>query len=306
MTMSRSQVRVVDPVLSQVALDYKDAEFIGTALFPVVPNVPTGARVIRFGKEAFLKYNLRRSPGAKTARVQFGYASDPIALVQDSLEGQVPREWLRDAAALPNVNHGTRAVRSAMRIAMRALEIEQAELAQDANNYDNDHKISLSTAWTDVSADIKADVDTGKTAVRATIGVEPNVLEIPYTAFQGATNNTKVKEQFKYTSSQSITADMLAAFLGLDKIVVGKGVYAATEAADFSDIWSKAVLAYVPMNGNTIEEPSYGYTYVGEAQPLVEEAYYDKNVKSWIYPVEYERRPYITAFEGGYLIDGVQ
>lgn len=306
MPMSRSAVRVVDPILSKVALGYKDPEFIGTTLFPIVESPNSGARIIRFGKEAFLQYQLRRSPGAKTARVQFGYASDPIALVQDALEGQVPREWLRDAQQVPNIQLGTRAVNSAMRVALRALEIEQAELAQDAANYDANHKVTLGTAWTDVSADIKASVDTGKSAVRASIGVEPNVLEIPYTAFQGAQNNTKVKEQFKYTSSQSITADMLAQFLGVKKVVVGQGVYAVDESSDFVDIWSKALLTYVPMNAQTIEEPSYGYTYVGEGQPLVEEAYFDKTVKSWIYPVEYERRPYITAMNAGYLIDGVQ
>jgi hypothetical protein len=306
MSMSRSAVRVVDPILSRVALGYKDPEFVGTTLFPIVESPASGARIIRFGKEAFLQYQLRRSPGAKTARVQFGYASDPIALLQDALEGQVPREWLRDAAAVPNIALGTRAVNSAMRIALRALEIEQAELAQNAANYDADHKITLATKWTVVTSDIKADVDAGKAAIRASVGVEPNVLMIPYSAFQGAQNNTKVKEQFKYTSAQSITADMLANFLGVKKVVVGQGVYAASETSAFTDIWSKAVLAYVPMNAQTIEEPSYGYTYVGEGQPMVEEAYFDKTVKSWIYPVEYERRPYITAMNGGYLLGNVQ
>lgn len=306
MPMSRSQVRVVDPILSQVALGYKDPEFVGTSLFPIVESPASGARIIRFGKEAFLQYQLRRSPGAKTARVQFGYASDPIALLQDALEGQVPREWMRDAQMVPNISLATRAVNSAMRIAHRALEIEQAELAQNAANYDADHKITLATKWTVVTSDIKADVDVGKAAIRASIGVEPNVLMIPYAAFQGAQNNTKVKAQFQYTSSQSITADMLANFLGVKKVVVGQGVYAETETADFTDIWSKAVLAYVPMNAQTIEEPSYGYTYVGVGQPMAEEAYFDKSVKSWIYPVEYERRPYITAMNGGYLFSNVQ
>ncbi len=306
MPMSRGQARVIDPILSQVALGFRDPEFVGTKLFPIVESPASGARIIRFGKEAFLKYLLRRSPGAKTARVQFGYASDPIALVQDALEGQVPREWMRDASQVPNIQLGTRAVNSVMRVALRALEIEQAELAQDASKYDANHKTTLATAWTDPAADIKADVDAGKAAVRASIGVEPNKLEIPYTAFQGAQNNTKVKEQFKYTSSDSISAEMLAAFLGLDEVVVGKSVYATDEDADFVDIWSKAVLVYTPRTGQTIEEPSFGYTYVGEGQPLVEEAYFDKTVKSWIYPTEYERRPYITAVEAGFLFDGVQ
>lgn len=306
MPMNRAAVRVVDPVLSSVALGYKDPDFIGTQLFPVVESPASGARIIRFGKEAFLQYLLRRAPGAKTARVQFGYASDPIALLQDALEGQVPREWMRDVSQAPNVNLATRAINSVMRVIYRALEIEQAALAQDAAQYDATHKVTLATPWTTVTADLKADVDAGKAAVRASLGVEPNILEVPYTAFLGMQNNTKVKDQFKYTSSESITANMLAQFLGVDRVVVGKGVYAASAASDFTDIWTKAVLAYTPVNGQTIDEPSYGYTYVGEGQPLVEEPYFDKTVKSWIYPMEYERRPYITAMSAGYLISGVQ
>lgn len=306
MTMSRSAVRVIDPVLSKVALGYKDPDFAGQHLFPLIDGVPSGAKVIKFGKEAFLKYNMRRAPGAKTGDVQFGYSSDPVALVQDSLNGKVPREWLRDSQAIPNVDHGSRAVRSVMRVMHRQLEIDQAELAQDAAQYDASHKITLAKAWTDPTADLRADVNAGKAAVRASIGAEPNVLEIPYAAFQGAAENTLVKEQFKYTSSESLTEAMLAKFLGLDKVVVGKGTYAESEDSDFTDIWSKGVLAYVPPNAESIEEPSFGYTYVGEGQPLVEESWYDKDTKSFKYPVEYERRPYQTSMKAGYLLDGIQ
>lgn len=306
MPMSRSQVRVVDPVLSNVALGFKDPEFIGTELFPMVTSPLSGARVIKFGKEAFMRYLLRRSPGSKTARVNFGYASDPIALVQDSLEGKVPREWMRDAKMVPNINLGSRAVNYTMRILRRALEFEQAELAQDASQYDATNKVTLATPWTDPAADLLDNINEGKAVIRSRVGIEPNVLEIPYKAFIGAQKNTKVKEQFKYTSSKSITADMLAAFLGVDKVVVGKGVYAVDESSPFVDLWNKAVLSYVPPAGQTIEAPSFGYTYVGEGQPLVEEAYYEKNEKSWIYPIEFERRPYITSMQAGYLINGVQ
>ena len=79
-------------------LGYGDPEFMDHHLFPLVPSPAFGARVIKFGKEQFLQYNLRRAPGGKKARVQLGYADEPIALVQDALEGKVPREFLRDAA----------------------------------------------------------------------------------------------------------------------------------------------------------------------------------------------------------------
>lgn len=306
MPMNRSEARVIDPILSNVALGYSNPAFVGMALFPRVTVPTSGAKVIKFGKESFLKYNLRRAPGANVVDVQFGYSADPIALLQDALNGKVPREFLRDSAQVPGIQMGTTAVREAMMIALRSLELDHAELAQNAAGYDANHKVTLGTAWTNPAADIKADVDAGKDAIRASTGAVPNVLLIPYTAFQGAANNTKVKEQFKYTSNESITSDMLARFLGVDRVVVGQGNYAADETSDFTDIWTKAVLAYVPTVATSMGMPSYGYTYVGDGQPLVEQAWFDKDSKSWKYPVEYERRPYITSMNAGYLISGVQ
>ena len=81
--MNTAQARVVDPILSTHARGYRNAEFIGHMLFPIVDIPVRGMRVIRFGKESFRKMNTRRAPGAETARVQYGYASgrpDGLAL----------------------------------------------------------------------------------------------------------------------------------------------------------------------------------------------------------------------------------
>ena len=121
----------------------------GWRFFPRVPVAVSGGQILTFGKESFRQYNIRRTPGSATKRVQFGYAGKPFALVQDALEGVVPREHLRDASQTPGINLGQRATNNAMRIASLALEVEQAALARDANNYDNDHKVDLSASRLD-------------------------------------------------------------------------------------------------------------------------------------------------------------
>src|SRR5690606_25974123 len=68
--MTPQQVRVVDPVLSQVALGYRHPEHVGMALFPRVPVQVSGGQILEFGKESFRLYNSLRAPGAATKRVQ--------------------------------------------------------------------------------------------------------------------------------------------------------------------------------------------------------------------------------------------
>lgn len=303
--MNRSQTRVVDPVLSKVALGYRNARFIGTSLMPVISCPKSGVRLIKFGKEAFVKYAMRRAPGANVARVQYGYAADPVSLVQDSLEGVVPREWLRDAQDIPNVKHGTQAIGNVMASVLLGLEIEIAELACNPDSYDDNHKLALSGGekWTDPASKLAKQMREYREAIRAEVGVDPNTLVLTPGDFEACKEHPEVKERFKYTSSESITEAMLANFFEVGTVEVGKAIWTPEESEPLRDCWQHSVLAYVAPEGERMMAvPSYGYTYVLDDHPLVEQAYYDKSCKSWIYPMEYERRPYLTGMSAGFLI----
>ena len=102
--MTNQQVRVIDPILSNVALGYKHPEHVGGVLCPSVPVMLSGGQVLEFGKESFREYNIRRAPGTGTKRIQFGYLGRPFALVQDALEGVVPFEHMRDANVMPGID----------------------------------------------------------------------------------------------------------------------------------------------------------------------------------------------------------
>ena len=306
MSMNQQQVRVIDPILTSVSQGYQNAEFVGSVLFPAVPVGVSGGQIIEFGKESFKKYNLRRIPGTGTKRINFGYAGKPFALVQDALEVPVPREDMRDAQKVPGINLGTEAANTGMDIASLALEIDQATIARNAANYDSDHKIDKAAAkWTNNANNPTTDISVGREAVRQSIGRYPNVALVSATAFAAAQNNTNVKENFKYTSSDSITAEMLAKLWQVEEVRVGMAVW-SDDDGDFTDVWGNdVILAYVPKTVRSRRQPSYGYTYTMEGHPMVEVSYYDNNAKSWIYPVTYERAPVLAGMSAGYLIQNV-
>ncbi|MBF0402256.1 MAG: major capsid protein [Magnetococcales bacterium] len=304
MAMSSSQVRVVDPVLTEVAQGFRHEEHVGHILFPRVPVHTSGGQVLEFGKESFKLYQARRAPGTATRRVQFGYLGKSFALVQDALEGQVPREHLRDASRVPGVDLGQRAVMGTLRALSLTLEYDQAKLATTAANFDSNHKVTLTGTdkWSDAGSDPSGDINTGKEAVRATVGVYPNTALLSAQAFNALKEHPKVVDRFKYTSRDSVTPEMLAALWDLQTVVVGKAV-AFDDFGNDIDIWgNNAILAYVPSRPSGMEDPSFGYTYTLQGHPLVERTYYENNAKSWIYPVTYERLPVLTGMLSGYLI----
>lgn len=308
MTLNPSQVRVVDPILTNVAQGYSHPERVGNMLFPRVPVRQRGGQVIEFGKESFKKYKTRRAPGAATKRLQFGYEGKPFALVQDSLEGLVPWEHQQDANQVPGIDMGTEAVNEVMNILTLSLEIEQAELASDADNYASGSKETLdgSDQWSDDDSDPGAQIDDGKETVRKKVGVRPNTLAINGAAFTRLTRHPKIREQFKYTSGDSVSLEMLAEYFRLRRIAVFESVYMEEGSDEMQDVWPNvAVLAYVPAQVSSRRQPSFGYTYTLEGNPLTEEPYQARNRKSWVYPVTFERAPVLSGIESAYLFEDV-
>lgn len=305
--MNNAATRVVDPVLSTHAQGYRQQRHVGYALFPRAPVSQRGGQVIEFGKEAFVLYNTQRSPGTNTKRIQFGYLGKPFALAMHSLEGVVPREHA-DEAAVPGVKLGQRAVNNVMSSMSLSVEYEQAQLARNPANYPVGQKLDLSAAkWTNDANNPSKDIETGKEAIRASIGMYPNVALLSAKAFAAAKNNANIIERFKYTGRDSVTAEMLASLWDVEKVEVGAAVV-ADSAGTFSDVWgTDVILAYAaPQTGDVnIEEPSFGYTYTLDGNPLVEEAYYDKSAKSWIYPVSHDRSPVLSGITAGYLLQNV-
>ncbi len=307
MVMNTKQAAVVDPILSTHARGYRNSTFISHELFPRVSIPNRSMRVIKFGKESFRALNTRRAPGSNKKRVQYGYASDPVSLAQDALEGVVPVEHQEEAESVPGIDLGAGAINMTLDVVDLNLEIETANLARNVANYDNNHKIVLagSDRWKSDTSNPKEDFDDAKEIIRQSIGRYPNTLALGPSAKNALCNHPKIKEQFKYTSKESISLDMLAAYFEVKKVIVGGAIFLPETSADntlANDVWGNdAILAYVPEAGDNFQVPSYAYTYELRGYPQVNQPYFENSTDSWIYPVKVERRPILVGAEGGFL-----
>jgi hypothetical protein len=304
-----SQTRLgINPVLSKVAQGYTNGELIGSELFPRI-DVPTReGQIIQFGKESFRQYNLRRSPGAAIQRVSMGYSGIPYKLYQEALGVPLPFEIYDEARAIADVDLQAQAVQMQFNVMLLQLEREQAALATTASNYNANNVLAAaaSTMWSDPSCNPIESVLAAREAVRSKIGRYPNKLVIGAKVFAALKTNPFLTDKIKYTSSASITTDMLANWFEVQKVVVATAVTATDDADDLGDVWgTNAILAYVPQQSTTIAQPSYGYTYQLAGMPMVRDGFVDENVNSLIFNMFFERAPYITSQDSGFLFQNL-
>lgn len=306
--MTPSGARVIDPVLSSIAQGYQNGDLVAQNLFPQVSVPLRGGNIITFGKEDFMLYGSARAPGTNTRRVQFGYSGGAYALTDYSLEGQVPIEVLQEGNAGPGIDHAAMAVRKVSNIMALRLEKQAADIACTAGSYAAANKTTLSSTaqWSDYTGTSQPlqNIETAKEAIRASTGKRANTVVMGAAVFAKLRQHPVIVDRMKYTGRDIATTEIMAALMGVQRVVVGDAIYSNDAGTAFTDVWGKfCVVAYTELGSVAdMGAPSYGYTYNLNGYPLVEEPYYDRNSKSWVFPVTRAEAPVLASASAGYLI----
>lgn len=303
-----AQARVIDPILTAIArAAAMQSSPVADILFPIVPVGARGGRVISFGNEDFRLISSARAPGANTKRVQFGYTSGAYFLTDYSLEGSVPIEILQEGLAVPTINHATVAITKVRN--MMALEREKqcADLALNAALYGANNKLTLTSTdrwdqYDQAASDPIADIQAAREAIRAQIGVRPNVLTLGPKVLTALRSHPKILDRLSTSTDRSpATLAQLQALLEIETVVEGGMIFHNGTA--FVDVWGTyAHLAYTPPRSLAeMGSPSFGYTYQLEEYPVAEEQYYERNEKTWYFPVTDARQPVLAGASAGFL-----
>lgn len=305
-----SKLRVVDPVLSALALGYSNAEFVGTALLPFVDVDKEGGKIPKFGMDAFTVYNTERALRAKSNRISpedIGGAD----IVLDEHDLEYPIDYREEAeAAFPLQAHATNRVVEGIRLRHEKMV---ADMVQNPDNYPAGNKIALSgtDVFTDPDSDPEGVIDDAKAAVRSKIVKEPNTAVIGYKAWRAMKRHPALKAILSDTRSRLVQLADLKEIFEIDNIVVGKGVWKSDRGV-VTDLWGGTVtLAYVPVGApsaageapvRSAYDPSFGYTLRKKGQPAVDTRTEDGKLE--IIRNTDIFRPYLLGAEAGYLITG--
>lgn len=305
-----SKLRVVDPVLSALALGYSNAEFIGDQLLPFVTLDKEGGKIPRFGKDVFRLYATERALRAKSNRINPDDV-DGIDISLDEHDLEYPIDYREDAeAAFPLQAHATNRVVEGIRLRHEAMV---ASITQNPANYPTGNKIALSgsAVFTNPNSDPEGVVDEAKAAVRNKIVKEPNTMVIGYKAWRALKRHPKLKAILSDTRSRLVQIADLREIFEIENIVVGKGIY-STDNGVVTDLWGgNLVLAYVPKAAPAVAgdapvrsayEPSFGYTLRKKGNPVVDTRTEDGKLE--IIRNTDIFRPYMLGAEAGYLVQG--
>ena len=304
--------RVVQGIKSQ------KSKMVGQFISPKVP-VPTRAgQIVKFDNSNAVVYNTRRAPGAETNRRSIGYTGDPYVLHQDSLEGELPREVVQEARAYGAYRRTgerpipfklkQRIVEGTMESIDLRLEYDIAAKLTNPAEYDPNNVITLSgqDLLDDPNSDIIGLFDEMREQIASASLEEVNSAIFSRSAFNAAIKHSQIRAYFQGVSSQVVAEQELARILRLSR---GIRVARAKKLADgstvnFDNIWGNVVIgAYVPEEISQDRlEPAFSYTYQLEGHPFAEDPYYERNNKTWYFPVTDERETYVVGKSSGFLI----
>lgn len=120
--------------------------------------------------------------------------------------------------------------------------------------------------WSDqAGSDPKRQIQQGKNTVLTQTGFIPNGLVVGYDAHQALTRHPLIRDQFKYTSAESITQAMIAKYFELDDYHVSMAAVATNEENAATEVMqliagNNALLYYAPATPS-LKKPSAGYTF---------------------------------------------
>lgn len=252
--MPNSRDLVNEPVLTAFSLAYQPQEMIGDKVMPRVNVRSLSGRYFTTGAgDAFRARDTRKRPNGDFHESKHDIDdAATFAIDEHGLEEFVPDLEKENFAAKSegSIDLRTSTTEALTKQVMLSRESRVATLAQDDTQYPAANKTTLTGTdrWDDASSTPDTDIENAKLI---TLSI-PNVLAISFEVFQALKRHAVVRDQYKFTSADSITPDLLARMFDLDAVWVGKAQETTSNPGQtdaFARIWNKnAVLLKVDPN----------------------------------------------------------
>lgn len=199
--------------------------FIADKVFPVVPVEKQSDVYYEFSKEDFLRDEAQvRAPGTESAGGGFGITTTPYSAIVEAFHKDVDDQLRANADSILSLDRAATQYTTQKLLIRRERRWMGKFFASGIWGTD----ITPGTLWSAASSTPRKDVETGKMLILGTTGFLPNTLVLGAQVFSALRTNAEIIDQFKYTSADSIDAEMLAGYFGVERILITMGVYTST------------------------------------------------------------------------------
>lgn len=312
--------RIVDQVLTNLAIGYSNAELVAANLLPYANVDKESGKLPKFGKDSFVVYDTERAIRADSNRGDLDRPeSDSFLLTEHDLEFAVDD---REEAESVFSARRRAMVRAVQGIRLRH-EKMVADMVQNPANYGAGNKIALSgsSSFAHADSDPEGVIDDAKAAISAGIVKDPNTMVIGYNQWRRLKRHPKLKAILSDNRSRLVQLADLREIFEIPNIYVGKAMWKAdAKTAPIQRLWANnIVLAYVPTamtaqpnEGGVVDpgamqdvgEPSFGYTFRKRGMPQVDVRRAPNGKMDLVRDTDMFK-PYILGSDAGYLIQDV-
>lgn len=265
----------VPPILQNVSVQYRNPIYVADRVFPMIDNCPPEAKIAKYLKGAWFRDEAQmRGPGSEAVRGGYPVSFIDVVPIEYAFAKEVPDEDREVASAQggPPLQPDQDAIAFATDKLLMKREILCAALIK-------------ATVWSSIAASgedaqglwaagasntFLADVKARKATIQSNTGLMPNCLLMDVGTYMSLTEESTVLDKIKYTQKGVLTADLLAAILDLQEVIVAPAVYSTAKelktGLDFTAarIWENTAtkgmgfLFYRPGSAG-LKVPSAGY-----------------------------------------------
>jgi len=263
----------VDAILTNISVAYLQNQdnFIADKVFPIVPVDKKSDKFFTYTKNDWFRDEAqRRADATESAGGGYNLGTGSYSAEVYAFHKDVGDQLLANAdAPLNPLREATEFVTRRMLLRKELQFVSDffttGVWADDVTGVAGAPSSGETKQWSDyTSSDPIDDIEAAKSEILANTGMEANTLVLGYEVFRQLKNHPDLVDRIKYTSSQTITTDMLARMFDIDRVLVAKAVKASNNegaAEAYSFAYGKgALLAHVAPTPGLLT-PSAGYTF---------------------------------------------
>ncbi len=276
------QLRMVDPVLTNIAQGYTPTNFIGDKLFPIVKVSAQKGKVPKFGKDSFVVRNSERAIRSNSNRIPTSdYDTIEFTLRERDLE--VAMDYIEEMETYDALKYEQKLTVDLLNLLALEREKAIADFVQNPLNFDTSAKkiLDSSEAFNSSSTNPLTIITEAIEQLRENIGRSPNIILMGMDTYQAISFNSMLLSYLQNSGNLKISYEMLQQYFGINNIYIGVSVY-SEDGRIFKDIWqNNVIIAYVDQSEKsrrTQYNPSYGYTFQREGMPEID-SYYENGGK---------------------------
>jgi len=281
--MNLDQVRVIDPILTQIAQGYKNTDGVATFFAPAVSMNVRAGRTLTFGKEAFAAQTFLRAPGTNIQKIQNEFGTRSFSLRQEAISWSIAEEVAAEAKnGAAAIDLRAYAAKDAANRLQQSWEVEVAKRVLDVTQYETGNVLDLATynsgadQFNSPTSDVEILMDDLKEQVRSQIGCYPNKLVLSPDAFHALKRNKRIRDFMQ--RGVLVNEKTLAEIFGLDEIRVARRLKLGEDGVSLENIYNNVGLLFYHPSGATdgftpamdanYGTPAFAYTYTLSGYPI--------------------------------------